>query len=72
MVFANEILSFPNPPLSHVAQYRPEHALVPSSPHRHGKELADEEFVLAVIQLLALPRPLARDLVLLPAVDLAL
>ena len=43
-----------------------------SSPHRHRKQLADEEFVLAVVQLLSFPRPLARGLVLLSAVNLAL
>jgi len=45
---------------------------VPSAPHRHGKELTDEEFVLAVVLLLAFACFFARDLVLLSAVDLAL
>jgi len=45
---------------------------VASAPHRHGEQLADEEFVLAVIELLAFARSFARDLVLRPAVDLAL
>ena len=45
---------------------------MPSSPHRHGQQLADQHLVLAVIELLALPHFFARDLVILPAVDLAL
>jgi len=72
MVFANEILSSPNPLLSYVAQYRAEHAFVPSPPHRHAQQLADEHFVLAVIHFFALPSSFARGLVLLPAVELAL
>ena len=43
-----------------------------SAPHRHAQQLADEEFVLAVVQLLAFAGALARDLVLRPAVDQAL
>ena len=43
-----------------------------SSPHRYTQQLADQHLVLAVVQLLAFARPLARGLVLLPAVDLAL
>ena len=45
---------------------------MPSSPHRHAQQLADEHLVLAVIQLLAFACFFARDLGLLPAVDLTL
>ena len=43
-----------------------------SPPHRHAQQLADQNLVLAVILLPSFARPLARDFVLLPAVDLAL
>jgi len=57
---------------SNVAQYRPEHAFVPTAPHRHAQQRADKHLVFAVIELLAFACSFARDLVLLPAVDLAL
>jgi len=49
-----------------------EEALCSSASHRHTQQLADQHLVLAVVQLLAFACFFARDLVLLPAVDLAL
>ena len=45
---------------------------MPSTPHRHAQQLADQHLVSAVVLLLALEYFFARDLVLLPTVDLAL
>ena len=70
MVFANDILSSPHPPLSYVAQYRPEDALRSSSLHRRAQQFADQNVVLAIV-LLQFADSFALLLVLLSAVVLA-